>query len=188
MLEYVVCMCYMQSHRLSTCVYKGPTHNNLIDLPSKKPSMTHNQPTLYIVYNAKSTLLGKVDYVYRKKTSSDPTSNPACAACELTHGPSLRLTESPAWTATKKRIHRVTVSQVHTDERPPALAQWMDQAGVLQPAVIAATATDDNNNHHDFWVLLTSADLARVRGDHARFLELLQSRGVEEGFREMEVE
>jgi len=66
--------------------------------------------TIYIIYNAKGSFSGKLNYAYRKLTT--PAS--ACAACDLTHG-GLRLTETAEWTATKGRIGAV-VKQLHIDE------------------------------------------------------------------------
>ena len=151
----------------------------------------HVQPTLYIVYNAKSTVLGKAEYVYRKATCSNPESDPACAACELTHGPSLRLTETPEWKATKARIQRADLVQVHADERPPSLVQWMKTNGVSSPAIIAgttpasSTATGDNSC---FTLLLTSDDLSQVRRDQAQFLQLLYRRCCEAAIPEINVD
>lgn len=140
-----------------------------------------DQPAIYIVYNAKATLLGKFNYVYRKFSSTDPENAPACAACELTHGPSLRLAESTDWAASKDRIQNVTVIQVHTDERPVDLYQWMEENGVSTPTVIGevnvATAAGDAR----FRLLLTSDDLAQVRLDHEQFLQLLALRGKKAG-------
>lgn len=150
------------------------------------------QPTIYVVYNAKGTLLGKVDYVYRKATCPNQDSTPACAACELTHGPSLRLTETTEWAATKARIHHATIKQVHTDERPAVLARWMNKNGVSTPAVIvdvvpAAAATDDHKSER-FQVLLTAEDLSQVRRNHAQFLQLLEHRCTEAGIPKVKVE
>jgi len=72
------------------------------------------QPTLYIIYNANATLLGKLSYTCRKLTSSS-AEDPACAACDITHG-GLRLNESEAWGRAKRRIIDVKVEQLHIDE------------------------------------------------------------------------
>ena len=71
-------------------------------------------PTLYILYNATASPFGKLDYAFRKLTSR--SSDPPCSACDLTHG-GLRLTETKAWSATKKRIP-ADVRQLHRDEAP----------------------------------------------------------------------
>jgi hypothetical protein len=98
-----------------------------------------NRPTLYIVYNATSTVLGKVNYAYHKKTCPDPSSNPACAACELTHGPSLSLTESSQWKTTKAHIKQANIAEVQKDELLAPLAQWMEREQLSTPAVIVET-------------------------------------------------
>lgn len=151
------------------------------------------QLTIYIVYNAKSTFLGKVNYVYRKTTCPDPHSSPACAACELTHGPSLRLTETDEWEATKARIQHAAVVQVHTDERPAVLARWMKENELSTPAVIAdvePAAADEGSDRDSkrFVVLLATEDLSEVRRDHNRFLQLLKRRCAERDITGVEVE
>lgn len=138
-----------------------------------------NEPTLYIIYNATSNLFGKLNYAYRKTTNSDPASKPACAACELTHGPALSLSESSEWASTKARIQNVNISQVHTDERPAVLARWMKQSGISTPAVVVDTVSHDESNR--FRALMTSEDLARVRLQHGQFLDLLRDRAAEAG-------
>ena len=40
--------------------------------------------TLYILYNANSTIWGKLQYSYRHITA--PAEKPACAACDITNG------------------------------------------------------------------------------------------------------
>lgn len=146
------------------------------------PTAESNDPTIYIVYNAKSTLLGKVSYVYRKATCPDPAMNPACAACELTHGPSLSLSESSLWKQTKGCIANANIVQVHLDERPGPLFQWMKQHSISTPAVIIEpVAPSDQVEGGSYMVLLTAEDLARVRDDHRMFLGLLKSRIIESG-------
>jgi hypothetical protein len=66
--------------------------------------------TIYIIYNAKGSLTGKLSYAYRKVTEA----NSPCAACDLTHG-GLRLTETAEWSATKKQIG-AEVQQLHIDQ------------------------------------------------------------------------
>lgn len=136
-----------------------------------------NRPTIYIVYNAKSTLLGKVNYVYRKTTCPDPTTNPACAACELTHGPSLSLSESSQWKQTKACISNADIVQIHLDERPGPLFQWMKQHAISAPAlIIKLVVSSDQEEDGTFRILLTAEDLSHVRNDHGEFLRMLKSR------------
>ena len=150
--------------------------------PELSSTNTTNSPTLYIIYNASSTLLGKLNYVYRKQTCPDPSTNPACAACELTHGPSLSLRESSEWKTTKAHIKQANIAQVHTDERPASLAQWMDRERVSAPAVVVETQPSD------FRMLVSSEELAQVSHDHREFLTLLRARVGEMGFAGVVVE
>ena len=73
-------------------------------------------PTLYILYNANSSLLGKLHYGYRKLTA--PKDKPACSACDITHG-GLHRDETPGWKEVKAEITKsgdVEVKQLHRDE------------------------------------------------------------------------
>lgn len=142
-------------------------------------------PTLYIIYNATSTVFGKVNYVYRNLTCPDPDSKPACAACELTHGPSLRLKESPQWVETKNRILNAKVVQVHQDEMPRSVSAWMKGEAVATPALVVSEPRESADT---FKLLLTKTDLAQVRHDHEEFLQLLQKRATEEGVKNMIIE
>jgi hypothetical protein len=144
---------------------------------------SHYPPTLYIIYNASSTLLGKLSYVRRKCTSSN--SDPACAACELTHGPSLSLTESAEWRKAKQRIKGVAVKQVHTDEMPENLRSWMEWKGVKPPAVVVGLWDE---REEGFFELMGREDLARVRRSLPEFLELLERRAREKDVEDLHVE
>lgn len=80
--------------------------------------MTMAAPTLYILYNADGSIMGKLAYGYRKLTNKDKES-PTCAACDLTHG-GLSLDETPQWKAAKADLVRSGVvkdiRQYHRDE------------------------------------------------------------------------
>lgn len=68
---------------------------------------------IYILYNAKASIFGKLDYTRRKLTA--PADVSPCYACDLTHG-GLRLNESTQWASTKRRIVDVEIPQLHQDE------------------------------------------------------------------------
>ena len=74
--------------------------------------------TLYILYNANASVLGKLSYGYKHITCSKPD-DPTCAACEITHG-GLSLKETEAWKAAKQRIKEadpeLVIKQQHRDE------------------------------------------------------------------------
>ena len=71
--------------------------------------------TLYILYNADASVMGKLNYGYRKLTAAKD--KPACAACDITHG-GLRLDETKEWKAIKERISQegMQIKQLHRDE------------------------------------------------------------------------
>jgi hypothetical protein len=68
--------------------------------------------TIYILYNAKASALGKVAYVCRKFTA--PADGSACAACDLTHR-GTHFNETAEWKATKAKI-TANFKQLHIDE------------------------------------------------------------------------
>lgn len=75
---------------------------------------------LLILYNAAGSWLGHIRYAvghFRQDEAS------ACAACTLTHGKALSLSESQDWKELKKRLEdgelcgtSYRVRQLHTDE------------------------------------------------------------------------
>ena len=81
-----------------------------------------NQLTILILYNATSTLLGKVSYSYRKLTCSK-SDDTACAACDITHG-GLHLDETARWNEAKRVLEgrEVGVRQLHKDELDEAVS------------------------------------------------------------------
>ena len=73
-------------------------------------------PTLYILYNADASVMGKLNYGYRKLTASKD--KPACAACDITHG-GLHLDETAEWKKAKEEIAKgqhLELKQLHRDE------------------------------------------------------------------------
>lgn len=79
--------------------------------------------TLYILYDADASVMGKITYAYRN-IKGNPDCTPACAACDITHG-GLSLKETEAWVEAKKRIEAdsgMKVVQWHRDEIAPKVA------------------------------------------------------------------
>ena len=76
------------------------------------------QPTVYILYNADASVMGKLSYGYRKLTSKDPD-KPACAACDITHA-GLHLDETAQWKSAKADFissgAAKEIKQLHRDE------------------------------------------------------------------------
>ncbi|RYO75177.1 hypothetical protein DL764_010571 [Monosporascus ibericus] len=98
--------------------------------------------TLYVLYNADASVMGKLRYGYRKITCPKNAES-ECAACDITHG-GLSLKETPPWVEAKKEIESLSdakVVQLHRDElspsplRAPLLNQGSDveQDEVVQP-------------------------------------------------------
>jgi hypothetical protein len=76
--------------------------------------------TLYVLYNADASVLGKLRYGYRKITCPRDAES-ECAACDITHG-GLSLKETDAWVKAKKEIEASSGTEViqwHRDELSP---------------------------------------------------------------------
>ncbi len=79
--------------------------------------MASPSQTLYVLYNADASVMGKLRYSYRKITCPKDA-DPECAACDITHG-GLSLKETPSWLEVKNEIENSTgmkVTQWHRDE------------------------------------------------------------------------
>ena len=73
--------------------------------------------TLFILYNADASIMGKLKYSYRKLTTPKDCT-PACAACDITHG-GLHLDETSDWKRVKGEVAGkggMEVKQLHRDE------------------------------------------------------------------------
>lgn len=75
-------------------------------------------PTIYILYNADASIMGKLSYGYKKLTNKDQD-KPTCAACDITHG-GLSLDETSQWKTAKAELVESgavrQVKQFHRDE------------------------------------------------------------------------
>ncbi|SLM33736.1 hypothetical protein LPUS_02285 [Lasallia pustulata] len=119
---------------------------------------------VYILYNANASVLGKVQYAYRKLTA--PATDSPCAACDLTHG-GLRLTETPRWSSTKARIG-AAVQQLHKDEADRTILDFVRDQQATYPLVLARETPQDGLK-----VLMTTGELAACSKDHELFLQSL---------------
>ncbi|KAI4128436.1 MAG: hypothetical protein LQ347_004180 [Umbilicaria vellea] len=119
---------------------------------------------IYILYNANASILGKVQYAYRKITAP-PTDSP-CAACDLTHG-GLRLTETPMWSSAKKRIG-AEVRQLHKDEANREILDFVRDQHATYPLILARGTPEDALK-----VVMTTSELAGCSKDHEVFLQSL---------------
>lgn len=129
---------------------------------------------IIVIYNADSTLRGKLTYAYRKLSTSSSKS-PACAACDITHG-GLSLSEVPGWKKAKMEIERqgCRVSQWHRDEVEASVKQWVKNQNLRYPLVLAR-----GDDHHQ--LVADSSELASCAGDAAKLLDLLKDKGVISG-------
>jgi hypothetical protein len=95
---------------------------------------------IFVLYNAKASLLGKLSYGYKKLCA--PADDSPCAACDLTHG-GLKLQESDEWKATKQKIP-ATVEQRHIDELTPEVCflHYVRESGSYSIELNALTYTN----------------------------------------------
>ncbi|KAF2490055.1 hypothetical protein BU16DRAFT_544391 [Lophium mytilinum] len=130
-------------------------------------------PIIYILYNADASIMGKLKYSYRKLKSS-PDCEPACAACDITHG-GLSLCETPAWVSAKKEIEasgaELKVVQWHRDEIVGPLKDWIKEEGIRYPSVVLAKDTG-------FEEVMGASELAGCKGDATVFVKGLRIKGV----------
>ncbi|RAR11994.1 cholesterol 25-hydroxylase-like protein [Stemphylium lycopersici] len=127
--------------------------------------------TLYVLYNADASVLGKLKYGYRKLSNSS-ADNPACAACDITHG-GLSLSETPGWKDAKKQIEAGSGCQVvqwHKDELSSEMKEFVSANNVKYPAVVA-------KGDGGLEVAVTSSELATFKGDAAMLVKKLQEKG-----------
>ncbi len=93
-------------------------------------------PTIYILYNADASVMGKLSYGYKKITNKDKD-KPTCAACDITHG-GLSLDETSQWKAAKAELVQSgavrEVKQFHRDE--------LDAEVCVSPFLIQCTFED----------------------------------------------
>jgi hypothetical protein len=138
---------------------------------STSPSSTPT--TIFVLYNAKASILGKLTYGYRKICSN--ADQPACAACDLTHG-GLKLDESAEWKETKQKIP-AQIKQLHQDELTPELSGFMKSQGLKFPVILGQQTPDS-----PLLPLMTADDLKTVSKDHSQFLKALEAKAHENHF------
>ena len=132
------------------------------------------KPQLIIIYNADSTVRGKLNYAY-KKLSSSSKEEPICGACEITHG-GLSLKEVPGWIKTKQDIEAkgFDVIQWHRDEIKSDVKEWIKENGIRYPVVLSRTKP----TVEDLKVVADTKELASCAGDATKLTEILSSKGV----------
>ncbi|KAI9728224.1 MAG: hypothetical protein M1828_004685 [Chrysothrix sp. TS-e1954] len=132
-----------------------------------------SETTLYILYNADSTVSGKLRYGYKKIMSSSKE-EPTCAACDLTHG-GLSLTETSGWSTTKSKIEsgmNGKVVQWHRDEVNEDIGRFMKSQDLRYPAVLL------KRNNQTLGLVMDRTALAKCAGDPSTFMKQLENQGV----------
>lgn len=164
--------------------------------------------TLFILYNADASIMGKLKYSYRKLTTPKDCT-PACAACDITHG-GLHLDETSDWKRVKGEVAKnggMEVKQLHRDELGGDVSSflpsrllftafgfvcggraWVDlelkMKGFISdsklqfPMVLATRSGQEEQGRSGYDVVMDKEELATFGGSADRFLEGLQKKGV----------
>ncbi|KAF2453311.1 hypothetical protein BDY21DRAFT_374886 [Lineolata rhizophorae] len=129
--------------------------------------------TLYVLYNADASVLGKLSYGYRKVTQSKDCENPACAACDITHG-GLSLKETPQWIAAKEEIEAagLKIVQWHRDEISSPLKEFLKKEGIKYPTTIL------EESEGEYKEVVSSAELTACKGNPETFMLKLKEKGL----------
>ena len=133
---------------------------------------------LYILYNADASIMGKLHYGYRKLCKPSSSTNPACAACDITHG-GLSLSESEQWTSAKAEMEKeggFKISQLHRDEIKDPLKAWIAQTGLRYPAVVMSRG--DQESADSFELLVAREELAQCSGEPKALVKILRGKCV----------
>lgn len=157
--------------------------------------------TLYVIYNANGSVLGKLQYGYKKLTWDKSQRDTPCAACDITHG-GLSLNPTQAWIDTKKKIEEsragLQVKEIHRDELPaevsPQLEMYTFQIFVsfffnfcfnsikvsdyIKKNEISLPVALMKPSNGDLRVVIDKTALNGCNGDAAKFLELLKAEGI----------
>ncbi|KAL8645715.1 MAG: hypothetical protein Q9226_007175 [Calogaya cf. arnoldii] len=126
--------------------------------------------TLYILYNADASVMGKLTYGYKKLTNKDKD-KPTCAACDITHG-GLSLDETSQWKAAKNELVESgavkDVKQFHRDELDQETKEYVQSQGLKFPMVLVQ---DEGSGLRS---VMSSEELATFKGDPQTFMKKIR--------------
>ncbi|KAL8918389.1 MAG: hypothetical protein Q9172_005448 [Xanthocarpia lactea] len=143
-------------------------------------SSTSTSPTttLYILYNADASLIGKLNYGFRKLTASSKD-KPACAACDITHG-GLHLDETVEWKKVKEGLiagdggKGVELKQLHRDEVGGEVREYVESNKYRYPMVLMGEAAGGQG----YKLVMDHEELAACNGNAQQFVLKLREKGV----------
>lgn len=157
--------------------------------------------TLYVIYNADGSVLGKLQYGYKKLTWNKSQQDTPCAACDITHG-GLSLNPTQSWIDTKKKIEDsrpgLQVKELHRDEVPAEVSVPLEiynffsfvkygfnfcftsikVSDYLKKNEVSLPVAMMKPTNGDFRVVIDKTALNGCNGDAAKFLELLKADGA----------
>jgi len=129
--------------------------------------------TLYILYNADASIMGKLRYGYRKICHSSEE-NPACAACDITHG-GLSLKETPAWVEAKKAIEAESgynIVQWHRDELSEEVKNFIESNNIRYPTIVSSGSNGSLSE------VMSNSELAACKGNAQSVISRLREKGI----------
>ncbi|KAH6867967.1 hypothetical protein BKA58DRAFT_421353 [Alternaria rosae] len=129
--------------------------------------------TLYILYNADASIMGKLRYGYRKICHSSEE-NPACAACDITHG-GLSLKETPAWVEAKKAIEAESgyhIVQWHKDELSGEVKKFVESNSIRYPTIVSSGSDGGLSE------IMNNLELAACKGNAQSVISRLREKGI----------
>lgn len=129
-----------------------------------------SQKQLIIIYNANSSVRGKLTYAFNKLSKSGD--EPECAACDITHG-GLSLKEAPGWVTAKKEIESQgwKVIQWHRDEVEQDVKDWVKNQDKRYPIIVSRSGGEIEQ-------VADSGDLGVCAGDATKLLGLLKEKNL----------
>ncbi|KAL8856969.1 MAG: hypothetical protein Q9178_006464 [Gyalolechia marmorata] len=140
---------------------------------------TTSTTTLYILYNADASLIGKLNYGFRKLTSAKD--KPACAACDITHG-GLHLDETVEWKKVKEELIAgeagkgggVELKQLHRDEVGGEVREFVEENKYQYPMVLMG----EEAGGEGYKLVMDHEELAACNGNAQQFVLKLREKGV----------
>ncbi|KAF6231694.1 hypothetical protein HO173_009996 [Letharia columbiana] len=126
----------------------------------------------YILYNADASVMGKLNYGYRKLTS--PKDKPACSACDITHG-GLHFEETAAWKEAKVTLVKeghVEIRQMHRDELTSEIKSFVQEKKLSYPMILAG------EGEGNLRVVMDRQELGECGGNAQQLAAKLREKGV----------
>lgn len=142
----------------------GPRSSCFRTMNTQSTSAGHQVLSLYVIYDADSTLTGEILYFAKKALGIGH-----CAACDITHGPR---GEKPEFSALKSTYGwTIPLLNIHRDQMDETMRACVRR---VLPAVVARTDTGD-------CLLVNPHELAECAGSVDGFIYVVEQRAEQMG-------